>query len=112
MAAGLLEFLPVMGPIIAAVIAILAALLQTDIPFNVTPFTYAMIVLAVMIVIQQMENNLLVPRIVGGALDPHPLVVIVGVLGEHRSPVCWAPYWPRRRWRRSVVGFIWVAQVV
>lgn len=78
--AGLLEFLPVMGPIIAAVIAILAALLQTDIPFNVTPFTYAVIVLAVMIVIQQIENNLLVPRIVGGALDLHPLVVIVGVL--------------------------------
>lgn len=78
--AGLLEFLPVMGPIIAAVIAILAALLQPDTPFGLNPFSYAAIVLAVMIIIQQIENNLLVPRIVGGALDLHPLVVIIGVL--------------------------------
>ena len=32
-----------------------------------------------MIVIQQVENNFLVPRIVGGALDLHPIFVIVGV---------------------------------
>jgi predicted PurR-regulated permease PerM len=32
-----------------------------------------------MIIIQQIENNLLVPRIVGGALDLHPLIIIVGV---------------------------------
>ena len=29
--------------------------------------------------VQQVENNLLVPRIVGGALDLHPVLVIVGV---------------------------------
>jgi predicted PurR-regulated permease PerM len=78
--AGLLEFLPVIGPLIAAIVAVLAALLQPDIPFSLSPFTYAMIVLAVMILIQQIENNLLVPRIVGGALDLHALIVIVGVL--------------------------------
>ena len=33
-----------------------------------------------MIVVQQVENNLLVPRIVGGALDLHPLIVIIGGL--------------------------------
>ena len=32
-----------------------------------------------MIIIQQVENNFLVPRIVGGALDLHPILVIVGV---------------------------------
>jgi hypothetical protein len=29
--------------------------------------------------IQQIENNVLVPRIVGGALDLNPLIVIIGV---------------------------------
>ncbi len=32
-----------------------------------------------MILIQQIENALLVPRIVGGALNLHPFIVIVGV---------------------------------
>jgi predicted PurR-regulated permease PerM len=33
-----------------------------------------------MFAIQQVENNVLVPRIVGDALDLHPIVVIVAVL--------------------------------
>jgi predicted PurR-regulated permease PerM len=33
-----------------------------------------------MILIQQVENAFLVPRIVGDALDLHPLVVLIGVL--------------------------------
>jgi len=36
-------------------------------------------VIGAMFLIQQLENNLLVPRIVGGALDLHPLIVIIGV---------------------------------
>jgi len=32
-----------------------------------------------MVVIQQLENHLLVPRIVGWALDLHPIIVIVGL---------------------------------
>ena len=40
---------------------------------------FALVVLALMIVIQQLENHLLVPRIVGGALDLHPIIVIVGL---------------------------------
>jgi predicted PurR-regulated permease PerM len=39
-----------------------------------------LIVLVVMIIIQQVENNVLVPRIVGDALDLHPILVIVGVI--------------------------------
>lgn len=77
---GVLEFLPVLGPVIGAIVAVLAALLQTDIPFGMSPVMYALLVLVVMIVIQQIENNILVPRIVGGALDLHPLIVIIGVL--------------------------------
>ena len=38
-----------------------------------------LIVLGFMFVVQQLENNLLVPRIMGNALDLHPLIVIIGV---------------------------------
>jgi predicted PurR-regulated permease PerM len=77
--AGLLEFVPTVGPVISAIVAILVALFQPDNYLGVASWQFALIVLALMIVIQQVENNLLVPRIVGGALDLHPLIVIVSV---------------------------------
>lgn len=76
---GLLEFVPTIGPIIGAVVAILVALFQPDNYLGLASWQYALVVLGLMIIIQQLENNLLVPRIVGGALDLRPLIVIVGV---------------------------------
>ncbi|MCL4869246.1 MAG: AI-2E family transporter [Anaerolineae bacterium] len=77
--AGLLEFIPNVGPIISAVIAVIVAVFQPTNYLGLSPGYYALAVIAVMIVIQQVENSFLVPRIVGEALDLHPLIVIVGV---------------------------------
>lgn len=77
--AGLLEFVPTIGPVVSAAVAILVALFQPTNYLGLDPWQYALLVLGLMIVIQQVENNLLVPRIVGGALDLHPVLVIVGV---------------------------------
>lgn len=77
---GVLEFLPVLGPVIGAAVAVLVALLQNSNPWGLSPWLFASIVLGVMILIQQIENAVLVPRIVGDALDLHPLVVMIGVL--------------------------------
>jgi predicted PurR-regulated permease PerM len=77
--AGLLEFVPTVGPVISAGVAILVAVFQPSNYFGLNAWQYALLVLALMIVIQQLENNLLVPRIVGGALDLHPVLVIVAV---------------------------------
>ncbi|MEZ4622671.1 MAG: AI-2E family transporter [Caldilineaceae bacterium] len=41
---------------------------------------YALMIAALMGVIQGLENNILVPRIVGDALDLHPLLVMISVL--------------------------------
>jgi predicted PurR-regulated permease PerM len=76
---GLLEFLPIIGPIIGTAAAAIVAFLQPENYLGLSPAGFALVVIAVMIVIQQIENNLLVPRIVGGALDLHPLIIIVGV---------------------------------
>jgi predicted PurR-regulated permease PerM len=77
---GLLEFLPVVGPVIGALAAVLVALFQPDNLFGMAPWAFALVVLGVMFAIQQVENNVLVPRIVGDALDLHPIIVIVAVL--------------------------------
>lgn len=76
---GFLEFLPVIGPFVGTAVAAIVAFFQPTNYLGFEPVTYALLVIGVMIIIQQLENNILVPRIVGGALDLHPLVVIIGV---------------------------------
>lgn len=70
--AGVLELIPVIGPIIAAVPAVL-------IGFTESPFTGALVVL-LYIIIQQLENNALVPVIMRRAVGLNPLVTIIAVI--------------------------------
>lgn len=70
--AGLLEIVPTLGPILAAIPAIIVAL-------TVAPAT-ALIVTAIYVVIQLLENNILVPKIMQRAVGLNPVVVIVAVM--------------------------------
>jgi predicted PurR-regulated permease PerM len=81
--AGLLEFVPSLGPLVSAIVAVVVSFFQPDhvvLGYMLQPWQHAAVVLGLMIVIQQVENIFLVPRIVGGALDLHPIIVIIGVL--------------------------------
>jgi hypothetical protein len=70
----------VIGPFISTVAAVLVALFQDANHLGLGPWQYALVVLVIMIIIQQVENSVLVPRIVGDALDLHPLVVMISVV--------------------------------
>lgn len=70
--AGLLEVVPTLGPILASVPAIIVAL-----TFNPT---LALVVAATYFVIQMLENNLLVPKIMQKAVGLNPVIVIIGVM--------------------------------
>lgn len=76
---GLLEFIPVIGPVIGAGAAMLVAFFQPDNYMALSPLAHTGVVFVFMILVQQLENNLLVPRIVGEALDLHPLIVMLAV---------------------------------
>jgi len=78
--AGLLEFVPMFGPLIAAVVGVLVALFQPTNWLGVTPFAFSAIVLGCFLIIQQIENNVLVPRIIGRSLNMSPLAVLISVL--------------------------------
>lgn len=78
--AGLLELVPMFGPVISALVAVLVALFQPSNPFMLTPFPYALLIVAIFVVIQQVENMFLVPRIMGESLNLRPLVVFMAVL--------------------------------
>jgi putative heme transporter len=76
---GLLEFIPILGPIIGAAAAIIVAFFQPETLGQLSSWEYAGVVLIFMLIVQQLENSILVPRIVGESLELHPLIVIVGV---------------------------------
>ena len=78
--AGVLEVLTNIGPVIAAIPAVLIALFQGSTYLPLPPFWFALLVTGLYILIQQVENNYLVPRIIGRSLNLHPVVVIVAVV--------------------------------
>jgi predicted PurR-regulated permease PerM len=70
--AGVLEWLPILGPIIAAVPAIFIGL-SIGLP--------AAIAAAVLYTaIQQLENHILVPKVMGDAIELHPAVMILALV--------------------------------
>lgn len=82
--AGLLEVVPNVGPVVAALPAVALALFQGSSWVPLPPFWFAVLVAGVYVVVQQVENNYLVPRIIGGSVRLHPLVVLVGAIGGAR----------------------------
>ncbi len=78
--AGLLEVIPSLGPIIATVPAVILALLFGSSNLPVENWVFALIVIAFYILVQVIENQLLVPYILGDAVDLPPLIVIIGVV--------------------------------
>lgn len=74
--AGLLEIIPTLGPTLAAIPAVIVAL-------TISP-TLAIFVAAAYIIIQLVENNFLVPKIMQKAVGLNPVVVILSVvIGAH-----------------------------
>ncbi len=78
--AGVLEFVPVFGPWITGIISVLVALFQGTNFWGLTPIGFGLLVLAASLLIQQVENNILYPRIIGHSLDLNPLVVLLALL--------------------------------
>jgi predicted PurR-regulated permease PerM len=71
--AGLCEIIPMIGPFLAFAPAVLVALASVD-------GTRAVIVLVYALVIQQIESNVLVPRVMGRTVGVSPLTVMLGIL--------------------------------
>ena len=65
-------FIPIVGATVTGGLAALVALVDQG-------FTTALIVVALVLVVQQVEGNVLQPVLVGGALALHPAVVILAV---------------------------------
>ena len=70
--AGLLEIVPTIGPIVSAIPAVLVAVAASPV--------LALSVVALYFIIQQLENNLVVPLVMKRSVGLSPLVTIISVM--------------------------------
>jgi predicted PurR-regulated permease PerM len=77
--AGFMEVIPSLGPLIAWIPAVLLALLFGSTHFAIDPLIFALVVTLVYLGIQTLENQVVVPYVLGDSLDLPPVVVLIGV---------------------------------
>ena len=70
--AGLLEFLPMIGPLVFAVIAFVLTITVS--------FKKALLVLGFLAALRIAQDYIIYPRIVGQGIEMHPLVIIIAIL--------------------------------
>lgn len=81
--AGLMEFLPTIGPVLAAIPAVFLGYFQSNgswLGQLIGSFWFVIVIIILYTVIYQMENYYLVPRIIGHRLQLHPIVVVLGAI--------------------------------
>lgn len=66
------ETIPIIGPVLGALPAVTLAFLQSP--------TLALKVVLYYVVVQQVENHLIVPQVMGHVIDIHPVTVIISIL--------------------------------
>jgi predicted PurR-regulated permease PerM len=71
---GVTELIPVVGPILGAVPGLIFA------AFHPEGWVMVLKVLAVYVIVQQLENNLLVPKVQGDSVKVHPAFIIVALV--------------------------------
>jgi predicted PurR-regulated permease PerM len=72
-AAGLLEFVPVLGPLVIGVVAVLLASFHS--------WHSALLVFAFLSIFRLIHDYLIYPRLISQGVEIHPVVVILAVLG-------------------------------
>jgi len=79
--AGLAKFVPYVGPVVAGITNALVAFFQGGNYLGIEPaIVYALLVVASAIVLDQIFDNLVTPRIYGQTLGVHPAAVLVAAL--------------------------------
>jgi predicted PurR-regulated permease PerM len=71
--AGVTELVPIIGPIIGAIPGVLIGLAAGGL-------TTGLAVLVLYILVQQLENNFLVPRVIGESVGVHPAILTVALI--------------------------------
>lgn len=78
--AGFASFLPYIGPAINWIVLGLVTYFQVSNPFGLAPLTYAIVTIVVALVIDQIFDNLVAPRVMADRLNVHPAFVLIAAI--------------------------------
>ena len=78
--AGISRFVPYLGPLVNVMVTALVALLQGSNYYGLPAWQFALLVVVVILVVDQLFDSLVTPRILGQALDVHPAAVLVAAV--------------------------------
>ena len=78
--AGLARFLPYIGPAIIWIVLALVTFFQAYKPFGLSPLTYTIIIFVIGLVIDQLFDNFISPRVMAQTLRVHPAAVLLAAL--------------------------------
>ncbi|MFC2065176.1 AI-2E family transporter, partial [Chloroflexota bacterium] len=77
---GTATFLPYIGPAITWIAIGLVSFFQVYKPLGLSPLAYSGIVIGIALIIDQVFNNLIIPRILSKALKVHPAAVLISAV--------------------------------
>ncbi|MBI3152297.1 MAG: AI-2E family transporter [Chloroflexi bacterium] len=78
--AGLARFVPYVGPAVNWVVLVLVSYFQVFKLLDLEPFQYTLLVLVIALVIDQIFDNVISPRILSDVLKVHPAAVLVAAI--------------------------------
>jgi predicted PurR-regulated permease PerM len=78
--AGLARFVPYVGPAVNWLVLVLVAYFQAYKLFGLSPLAYTMLVVVLALIVDQIFDNLISPRILSQALKVHPAGVLVAAI--------------------------------
>jgi predicted PurR-regulated permease PerM len=109
--AGALEIIPTVGPTLATIPAVIVALIQGSHvldAYGISNLGFALIVLSIYFIIQQLENTIIVPRVIGSSVNLHPVVVICGVIVGFNVAGIWGTFFaaPVIASLRIIAGYV------
>lgn len=82
--AGILDIVPMIGPTVSSAVTVLVALVQPNTPFGWSHVTLALATVILYIGLNQIEENIILPPLIGFMVDLPPLVVLFAVLAGER----------------------------
>jgi len=83
--AGLARFIPYVGPFIVWTITFLVSFFQGENYFGLQSWFYALMIVVICIVVDQIMDNFVLPRFHGKTLGLHPAAVLIAALGAAKA---------------------------
>jgi predicted PurR-regulated permease PerM len=78
--AGLARSIPWIGPLITLIVTALVAFFQVDNYFGLPPAYYAALIIVTMLLVDQVFDNYISPRVFGITLNVHPAAILVAAI--------------------------------